>query len=245
MKKLKIFVLPALMLLLMGTFCLAVDTDNHQSTKKEQNVARLNKRVSRRIALSYDVWRIEGAGAVTDLNLSLLFEHPKIIAGASPLRLGSGELFPAVVEGKLNNSRAIRKGLHTLGKAILVASGGGIVMNGESFPVSILKRKLRKTENGDTVNITDTGFMMTVVPDISKDGRLVLRCVVNQREPDAPEPATIGDSIQWTPKISELNFSRETALKAGQTLVLGGFINAENRRDLLIVTIATEKADAI
>jgi type II secretory pathway component GspD/PulD (secretin) len=225
----------------------------------ERYVAQLNDRLSRSVVLTCNVWRIERADAITDLNLSFLFDKPKIITGASPLPFGKGgELSTVVVDGKLNNSyQAILDNLHTLGKATHVTSGGGIVMNGQSLPLTDIKRVSYQNENSDNVSlaadVATIGFAMTVVPDIAQGRHMVLRYSVNQSGLNGMESVKIGDSITWTPKISELNFSRETALKKGQTLVLAGFVNANDKRDglshdegnILIITLATEEVGRI
>jgi hypothetical protein len=180
------------------------------------------------ITLSCNVWRIVRAGTATDLSLSFLFRDPEIVTGASPIHIGNGgQLSAAVVGGQLNTSQMTRKSLASLGKVVNVLSGCGVTMSGKSMSVRAIK--LSKSEKGVLKSI---GFSMSVVPVRVKGKRLVLRYEVNQTE-----------------QTSELNCKNETALEIGQTVVLAGFLNSNdkigsisrNADEIFIITIATDE----
>lgn len=200
-------------------------------------IAETNKRLSRQVALSVNVWALE----VTDkndagVNLQALFRNDdvSIIAG-SLSALGSPSTAAAtIVSGKLKDSSGVLKALKEWGNATQVTQGGGLILSNQPVPVQAIKRiaylagsSSSQSDYGQTTEITPgevtTGFAMTVVPHILDRRRVLLQYNINLSSLEELTEFKASDIVIQLPKTSTRAFSQRTSMQMGQTLVLAGF----------------------
>jgi type II secretory pathway component GspD/PulD (secretin) len=101
---------------------------------------------------------------------------------------------------------------------------------------------------------------MTVIPHILEGRRVVLQYTVNLSSLDNLAEFSSGDSTIQLPQVSSRSYSQRMTLKMGQTLVLagfgqeldgkdvaGGFLGVGRSRNytksLMVITISTESGD--
>lgn len=200
-------------------------------------VANTNRRLSRQVAVSVNVWALE----VTDeneagLNLQAMFANSDVavIAGSLASLGGANTASATVVSGKLKGSSGVLKALKQWGNAVQVTSGGGLVMSNQPVPIQAIQRtaylagsSASQSDYGQTTELTPgevtTGFTATIIPHILDRRRVVLQYNLNLSTLDEMTEFSTSDLTIQLPKTSTRAFSQRSQMQLGQTLVLAGF----------------------
>ena len=200
-------------------------------------IADLNKRLSRQVALTVNVWALEVADEnEAGLDFQALFanEDVSIVAG-SLASLGSPSSASAtIVSGDLKNSTGVLKALKEWGNATQVTSGGGLILSNQPVPIQAIKRiaylagsSSSQSDYGQTTEITPgevtTGFAMTIIPHILDRRRVLLQYSINLSSLDELTEFSTSELTVQLPRTSTRAFSQRSTMQMGQTLVLAGF----------------------
>lgn len=217
-------------------------------------IQQINERISRQVAIGVKVLRVSIDKEDTyGLDLQAVFDETAGLTmsgmqGGYSSTSTVGTFNFAVVDAedsvlsKWNGSEAIIDALSTQGDVSILTSTVVTTLNNKVAPVEVTNIKHyvsnitttvsdgTPTTSAETEELS-TGFSMQVVPRILEHARVMLSISMSLDQFIQMEEVTVSGSTVQLPETNTRSFLQEVAIKSGQTLIISGFEETENRVD--------------
>jgi type IVB pilus formation R64 PilN family outer membrane protein len=217
-------------------------------------IQQINERISRQVAIGVKVLRVSLDKEDTyGLDLNAIFDETAGLTmpgmqGAYTSTSTVGRFNFAVVDAedsvlsKWNGTEAIVDALSTQGDVSILTSTVVTTLNNKVAPVEVAN--IRHYVSNITTTVSDgtpttsaeteelsTGFSMQVIPRILEHARVMLSISMSLNQFIKMEEVSVSGSTVQLPETSTRSFLQEVAIKSGQTLIISGFEETENRLD--------------
>jgi type IVB pilus formation R64 PilN family outer membrane protein len=175
--------------------------------------------------------------------LEIGFTTPKSLLSGE---VGSGSATIIRPNNNFNGSKAFLQAMASTNKVSLVTSQRAITLNRQVAPIAVTgqrsyvaESKVTTTGSGADANVSiertvgsvTTGFILNLMPSVTDRNAMVLTVGLDLSELRAlPSFGTDTNAIQL-PEISATQFIQRVALRTGETLVLTGFEQVDNRME--------------
>lgn len=139
-----------------------------------------------------------------------------------------------------SGTEAMLQALSTQGNVSTINSGTAITLNNQSAPIQVGRETnfvqstaTTTTANvGSTTTITpgtlNTGLLMRVLPNIQRDGKLMMQYDIDISSLLKMNTFTSGTSSVQVPDVEKTKFMQRVAMRSGETIVMSGFERTEN-----------------
>lgn len=139
-------------------------------------------------------------------------------------------------------SEAMITALSAQGKVSVMTSASAVTLNNQPAPIQV-GRKTSYLASSTTTAVSDsttvptttltpgsltTGFSMTVLPHILKDGQVLLQYAMDISSLINMYTVSSGEASIQVPDVETRNFLQRVSIRSGDTLVLAGFEQTEN-----------------
>lgn len=238
---------------------LTVSTPTWAMERVENYINEYNKTLARQVVFDvevYSVTRRNSEGFAFDGNL--IFKNLQNKFGfefrgsAGSLQNSVNALTGTIISplsssglAEFAGSNFIAEVLKELGDVSLVQSVQVMAMNYQSTPVAITNRRgylksSRASSLGDGQSttlepgVTNTGFMMTILPNIHEDGRMVVQLSLKISELITLDEIVSNNSLIQLPNINSRDIIQRIYVASGEFIVLTGFEqvrNVSNKKD--------------
>lgn len=217
-------------------------------------IQQINERISRQVAIGVKVLRVSlDKEDNYGLDLQAVFDEAAGLTmsgmqGAYASTSTVGTFNFAVVDAedsvlsKWNGSEAIIDALSTQGDVSILTSTVVTTLNNKVAPVEV--SNIRHYVSNITTTISEgtpstsaeteelsTGFSMQVIPRILEHARVMLSISMSLNQFIQMEEVSVSGSTVQLPETNTRSFLQEVAVKSGQTLIISGFEETENRVD--------------
>ncbi len=220
-----------------------------------RHIEEENRTMTRQIAFEVQLYSVrsqDGSDFGIDWNLiykkagelEIGFETPQSLLSGRPVGSGSATIIKP--NSNFNGSQAFLKAMASTNKVSLVTSQRSITLNRQVAPIAVTgqrayvaESKVTTTGSGADANVSierkvgniTTGFILNLMPSVTDRNAMVLTVGMDISELRAlPSFGGDKDGIQL-PEISATQFIQRVALRTGETLVLSGFEQVDNRME--------------
>ncbi|MCP4395119.1 MAG: PilN family type IVB pilus formation outer membrane protein [Alphaproteobacteria bacterium] len=217
-------------------------------------IQQINERISRQVAIGVKVLRVSlDKEDNYGLDLNAIFDETAGLTmtglhGPYSTPNGEGTVNFSVVNAedpilsKWNGSTAIIDAISTQGDVSILTSTVVTTLNNKIAPVEVanIRHYVRSisttisdgtpTTSAETAELS-TGFSMQVIPRILEHGRVMLSISMSLNQFIKMTEVNVTGSTVQLPETNTRSFLQEIAMRSGQTLVISGFEETENRVD--------------
>jgi type IVB pilus formation R64 PilN family outer membrane protein len=220
-----------------------------------RHIEEENRTMTRQIAFEIQLFSVrsqDGSEFGIDWNLIYKKAGELAIDFRTPASLvnkdlvGSGSATIIRPNNNFNGSNAFLQAMASTNKVSLVTSQRAITLNRQVAPIAVTgqrsyvaESKVTTTGSGADANVSiertvgsvTTGFILNLMPSVTDRNAMVLTVGLDLSELRAlPSFGTDTNAIQL-PEISATQFIQRVALRTGETLVLTGFEQVDNRME--------------
>ncbi|MFN6183707.1 MAG: PilN family type IVB pilus formation outer membrane protein [Burkholderiales bacterium] len=220
-----------------------------------RHIEEENRTMTRQIAFEVQLFSVrsqDGSDFGIDWNLIYKKAGELAIDFRTPASLvnkdlvGSGSATIIRPNNNFNGSNAFLQAMASTNKVSLVTSQRAITLNRQVAPIAVTgqrsyvaESKVTTTGSGADANVSiertvgsvTTGFILNLMPSVTDRNAMVLTVGLDLSELRAlPSFGTDTNAIQL-PEISATQFIQRVALRTGETLVLTGFEQVDNRME--------------
>lgn len=212
-------------------------------------IEQRNRVLNRQAVLSVKVLSVERThsdqlgldwkAVFSNSNLKAMLTSP--FSGVAENALSGGV---TVVDGNWADSEAFVRALSTQGRVSLVTKQSSTTSNLTPLPMQVAEQEdyVARVTTESTANVgtatsiqpatITTGFNMTLLPYIREDGRsLQLQFSISLSDPPTRRTFTSGESSVELLKTKLKTVSQRVNMRSGQTIILSGFQQANNKAD--------------
>jgi type IVB pilus formation R64 PilN family outer membrane protein len=223
----------------------------HNVERIEKYVEEENKDFRKQVMVNIKVLSVNKdnqAGADFNWNAvsgTLLSDYSLNLSGGGNMGLGSGA---AIIGGSVDGGQSFQ-GSEAVFEAISRHSDTSLMtnvfvstLNNQPAPLQVVRKQAyirsigtTTTETSTTTNIEqdviDTGFSISILPKILKDGEILLQYAINLSDLQNIETISSGGQTVQTPEIDTRDFLQRISIKSGETMVLSGFERMSSSRE--------------
>ncbi|EPX83526.1 hypothetical protein [Salipiger mucosus] len=236
-----------------STGTLSITAPNAVHDKVADYIAQQNKRLSKQVAVSVQVFNVsmdDSGELATDFSLA------DVESGEFDFRSsgGSNDLASSlgwqILEpiGRIGNLSGAVRMLEEKGDVSVVTTANATTLNNVPTPIQVgnersyvseiseeTDQETNETSTTFETSSVQTGFNMQVLPRVVSNGQIALQYNISTSElvgsEDGFERFAVGGSEVQLPNINNRSFTQQVMVPQGNTLVLSGFEQTTSRSD--------------